>query len=196
MGLMFLGCATTDPEQPPDNAKQVGFRAPEVGTRAEWKTVANGEETSSVVLFAKEEIDGVMAYCWKNMEKEVASVFDLATMSFKGRWSLKNGEWLASARPNDGSMRFPLWAGKKYPANYLWSEKGGWNGRISTWVNIEAWEQVTVPAGTFEALRIIQQDEHFSYTHWYVPELGMGVKYIFSSSNAKRSGELVSIVKP
>ena len=64
MGLMFSGCATTDPEQPPENTRQVEFRAPDVGTKAEWKSVANGEETTSVVFFAKEVIDGEMSYCW------------------------------------------------------------------------------------------------------------------------------------
>ena len=196
LGLVFLGCATTGSQRPPEGAKLVELKIPEPGTEAEWKVVKNGEESIQSGVSTKEEIDGVLSFYWKNPEGEDTFIYELESMNVLGMWSHKNKEWLRRFKPNNGNKQYPLWAGKKYRASYNFSRKNGWSGQVTSWVNIEDWETVTVPAGTFETLKIVQGNKNYSYTHWFAPELGMGVKFKVTSKEGNRSGELLKVVKP
>ncbi len=91
--------------------------------------------------------------------------------------------------PNDARFSFPLWEGKKWKAKYkvktaIWEADYEVKGRVA------GWEKITVPAGTFDALKIVnkidwngQRTDQFrnlsgesTYTLWYVPEIKNFVK--------------------
>jgi len=197
LGLAFSGCATTGSQKPPEGSIIVEFSVLEIGTENEWKIVRNGKETIETTVLSKETIDGTPSYVWKNATGDMASVYDLETNNWMGRWSYSDNEWTVKARPHMGGKQFPLWAGKSYPANYNFWEKDGWSGYVMTKVKVEGWETITVPAGTFEALKIVQKSQYYSLTNWYVPEISDNVKFKYKSrSRGERSGELTKIKKP
>jgi hypothetical protein len=61
---------------------------------------------------------------------------------------------------------------------------------------VEGWETVTVPAGTFETLRIFQKGPNFSVTYWYAPKIGMDAKFESSNIEGERSWKLMKIIEP
>lgn len=196
LSLTFSGCVTTGSQNPPEAAKLVEFMVPEIGTEVEWNVVKYGEESIQSGLFSKKEIDGKLSYFWQNPTDETTSVYDLETMNWLGRWSHSDKKWVERAKPNNGHNQYPLWAGKSYTANFNYSKKNGWSGYVNTWVKVEGWETITIPAGTFEALKVVQKNKNYSYTVWYAPELRINVKYKINNKTGERSGELVKIAKP
>ncbi|HLK87250.1 MAG TPA: hypothetical protein VKT27_12165 [Candidatus Binataceae bacterium] len=84
------------------------------------------------------------------------------------------GTLIGSFDPNLGTFSFPLWAGKKWSQDWLLKTAAG---RI--WGNTRGealdWEQVTVPAGTLDALKlnIVYRTglSHVQMTCWYAPEV-------------------------
>ncbi len=196
LSLSFSGCTTTGPNLPPEDEKVVEFKAPEVGSVVEWKIVRNGEESIEQATLHKEEIDGKPVYFWKSPTDDITSIYDVDSMNWMGRWSHQKKEWLETAKPNNGSKQFPLWAGKSYTANYLYSKKGGWSGRVNSWVKVKGWEKTTVPAGSYETLRIEQKGKNFSTVTWYSPDLRINIKFKVTNRRGTRSGELLTITKP
>jgi hypothetical protein len=89
------------------------------------------------------------------------------------------GTLIGSFDPDLGTFSFPLWAGKKWSKDWLLKTA---QGRI--WGNTRGqaldWEQVTVPAGTLNALKlkIVYRTglSHMQMTCWYAPEVNALVK--------------------
>jgi uncharacterized caspase-like protein len=96
---------------------------------------------------------------------------------------------------NDGTKReyspmqpifsFPLEAGKTWSQKYRFSRSDGHQADHDATVTAVGWENVTVPAGTFKALKISAVSWYrnlkggtgrFVVNHWYVPEVKRPVK--------------------
>lgn len=105
-------------------------------------------------------------------------------MAFTKEWNrlvapgLDPGAWLTYS-PHDFAFSFPLWEGKKWQGSYTGQGRRGmpW---FTKWVEVERWESVTVPAGTFEALKIARATKVLGRqnrsTCWYAPEVHQAVK--------------------
>ncbi|HVB81025.1 MAG TPA: hypothetical protein VNE82_13895 [Candidatus Binataceae bacterium] len=84
------------------------------------------------------------------------------------------GTLVGSFDPDLGTLSFPLWPGKKWSKDWLLKTE---QGRI--WGNTRGqaldWEQVTVPAGTLDALKlkIVYRTglSNLQMTCWYAPEV-------------------------
>ena len=196
MHLAFIGCATSDCRLTPKNVRLVDLRIPDIGTKADWIILTEGEETIESGILVKEEIDGILSYYWKGPNREITSVYDLKTMNWMGKWSHKNKEWTRRATPHIGNKLFPLWAGKVFTSPFSYESKSGRSAQIKSLVTVEGWETVTVPAGTFETLRIFQEGPNFSVTYWYAPKIGMDVKFESSNIEGERSWKLMKIIEP
>jgi len=104
------------------------------------------------------------------------------------------GTLIGSFDPDLGTLKFPLWAGKKWSKDWLLKTE---QGRI--WGNTHGealdWEQVTVPAGTMNALKlkIVYRTglSNTQMTCWYAPEVNALVK-CDSTDPDFRSQELVA----
>ncbi|MGZ6195109.1 MAG: hypothetical protein ACXWML_07760, partial [Candidatus Binataceae bacterium] len=104
------------------------------------------------------------------------------------------GTLIGSFDPDLGTFNFPLWAGKKWSKDWLLKTE---QGRI--WGNTRGqaldWEQVTVPAGTLEALKlkIVYRTglSNMKMTCWYAPEVNALAKCDTTDADFK-SQELVS----
>ena len=86
--------------------------------------------------------------------------------------------------PVDPQFTWPLWLGKKWTGHFLRKDLGGNALPLLVQYRCDAWETVTVPAGTFEALRIWRRvrpategtflDQHEII--WYAPSIGYFVR--------------------
>jgi hypothetical protein len=75
---------------------------------------------------------------------------------------------------------FPLWEGKN------WKKRADWtleidafkrvNGSIYVVGEAKAWETITVPAGSFEAIKVIIKLPTSTSTCWYAPQVHRSVK--------------------
>ena len=103
----------------------------------------------------------------------------------------KDGEVLASVSPYHGRFNWPLEVGKTWRTRYFWTDKvlhPDWSG--SSWQDwaVVAWEEVTVPAGTFMAYKVVRTKGSWETAsedvdiQWYAPELQTAVKSVWHRS--------------
>jgi hypothetical protein len=110
-------------------------------------------------------------------------------------------EWNAATRA-DGAviesgtaiLRFPLRIGETHKTSFelLRPDRGAWQVRHERDVTVVGWEDVTVPAGTFRALRIEANGGYYRLdgpqrgtvksVYWYAPEVKRWVKYTFENT--------------
>jgi hypothetical protein len=88
--------------------------------------------------------------------------------------------------PVDPAFAWPLWAGKRWTAEFLLHDQGQSPIRVEARYHCDALEVIQVPAGTFRCLRIWRRDrvagpgnylERVSLD-WYSPEVGYLVRRI------------------
>lgn len=114
---------------------------------------------------------------------------DVATASYAA--CLKDGVLLSATSPHNGRFKWPLQVGNSWRARSQFIDKvlhPDWTGPIWQRFEVVAWEEVTVPAGTFTAYRVARtsaswdtaKDEDFAV--WYAPEPGLIVKQIETRS--------------
>jgi hypothetical protein len=130
-------------------------------------------------------------------------------------WNIVTDFRSGSFFPDSGVFRFPLRPGTAYASTYevVRPRNDTFDAKNSLAVTVVGWESVTVPAGTFRALKVeatgtaTRQDRshkrgpnsgtlHFVY--WYVPELKRWAKMTFEGVDrfgrpgAQESEELLS----
>ena len=64
------------------------------------------------------------------------------------------GKVIMSASPTDGRYRWPLSVGKKWNINFKFHLAGRKDITVPKHYEVEAFEKITVPAGTFESFRV------------------------------------------
>lgn len=88
---------------------------------------------------------------------------------------------------------FPLYAGKSWKQTYHWQslESSPTVGTTEMVGNVVGWERVTVPGGTFDALRVEVSNrswgkgsmhDEMKLTYWYAPEVKRFVKFDYQST--------------
>lgn len=105
-----------------------------------------------------------------------------------GEWSAADDRALHVLAPHDGRFHWPLWVGKRWSADYAESFANGGQAAMRASSVVEDLDTVTVPAGTFAALRIVRTlqrlDEPTAAVHtqviWYAPEIGVEVRQILA----------------
>jgi hypothetical protein len=105
--------------------------------------------------------------------------------------------------PHSGNLHFPLYVGKSYDASYTWENtKTGRRIKHERVARVVGWEEVSVPAGRFHALKIdvegpSQRLDAFGTGRtqtilWYAPEVKRWVKGFFEDGAGNReSSELI-----
>ena len=99
---------------------------------------------------------------------------DVETLNYMGATNLSGEAVGREYEPHRGILDFPLYVGKRYNVRYDFTNHGnGFTQRsFPTSVVVQAIETVTVPAGTFEALRLRRSGANFTSRIWYAPEIG------------------------
>ena len=107
-------------------------------------------------------------------------VLDAETRNWAG--CAADGKFLAEVRPHNGRFAWPLQVGKKWRAEPRWVDhvvQPDWSGQYWTDFEVVAYEEVSVPAGTFMAFKVeataSSSGDNYEIT-WYAPEVGAYVK--------------------
>ena len=114
---------------------------------------------------------------------------DVATASYAA--CLKDGKILSAASPHEGRFEWPLQVGNTWRARHQFIDRvlhPDWSGPSWQRFSVLAWEEVTVPAGTFMAYKVARTDGSWDtvkqeeYVIWYAPEPSLIVKLINTRS--------------
>lgn len=141
-----------------------------------WKNVVKETFAFQVSSVTDKEIQVVR----KAGSGAVATITETPDLNAVSVVSTSGNNFLYS--PDNGDYAFPLFVGKTYAANASYTRKNG-SGSYALSATVVGWEQVTVPAGTFTALKITREGFYKATTNlgsgtgkmkvtvWYVPEL-------------------------
>lgn len=97
--------------------------------------------------------------------------------------TLKDGKLIWKFTPHEGTYAWPLEVGKTWTATYAAEDpvrKRKWDRVREHWT-VAAYEEVTVPAGTFKAFRLEStpgENSGVRKTLWYAPEIHLFVKRV------------------
>jgi hypothetical protein len=142
-----------------------------------------GNYTLEVTFVGKSAIQGVNI-SRSERENDVTYTAEWNSVSTPTRVFLPERHWLD----------FPLRVGKKWNGDFemLRPRDGSFHVKFEREVTVVGWEDVTVPAGTFHALKIVSEgpaqrvDRSLSFrsrnTLWYAPEVKRWVKQISENS--------------
>jgi len=157
--------------------------------RVEYDTNTVSGVFSSEVTFANERVIQMVGHR-AGGEKEVDIAF---TAEWNQLASANNGIF----EPHQDLFRFPLQPGNTHDARYevRFPKQGAYHVRHERRVRVVGWEEVTVPAGRFRALRIESEgtfqrlDTTLTGTAkdvmWYVPQVKRYVKWTFENANPR-----------
>ena len=104
---------------------------------------------------------------------------DVETMNFMGSTDLSGEAIWREFKPHNGILDFPLFVGKRYNVLYDRTNHERRQTRsVRSSVSVQALETVTVPAGTFETLRLRHsgRNRNFVWHWWYAPEIGRWIR--------------------
>ena len=201
--LIATGCATgptveimMDPNAPVTEAPPV------YAVGSSWTTdhTVNGEtERVTSTIVEKREIDGrvvdVHSYSIPENSPGFAcdgangGMHDAVTHNWVG--CLKDGEVLASLNPHNGQYSWPLEVGRSWRSERTWTDNvlhPDYSGPGWEEYTVVSWEEVTVPAGTFMAYKVVRTKASWETTStdssisWFAPEVGGFIKGIWVRS--------------
>jgi len=196
--LAAYGCVATKPQKLPENVKLGEFKPQVPGTQLVLKVTKNKNTTNNKYIVAEDTIKGEAVFVEKQKDGKIGHVYDPQNNNWKGEWNFEKGEYIRKASPNVNALQFPLFVGKKYSANFDYSEKGGWSGRVYRTAKVEGIESLSVGSESYDVfkIRIVSEGGNVN-TMWYSPDLARSVKSIMESSQSGTSiSELVSIKLP
>ena len=95
--------------------------------------------------------------------------------------------------PADVRYHWPLWVGKTWSCRFVDRVRGGQALTMQADYHVEGLDRVEVPAGTFEALRVVRRlrlaepgaENRFltrTQVAWYAPELGIEVRQLLGDT--------------
>lgn len=98
---------------------------------------------------------------------------------------------VANSTPHAGNLKFPLRVGDSYPSAYesTFGPQRNWRAQHERIGRVVGWEEITVPAGRFRALKIVVEGDFRRLdvsvagktrtTVWYAPEVKRWVKFLY-----------------
>lgn len=116
-------------------------------------------------------------------------------------WNVVTDGRTGSFFPDTGLLRFPLSPGLRYSSHFevVRPRRDSFDAKDSLNVLVVGWEEVSVPAGTFRALKVEATGTYqrldkstnntggLHYVVWYVPQLKRWAKLVFETT-ARRGG--------
>ena len=157
--------------------------------RIDYETQRRGSAFTETVTFANQRIIEIVGDRRRD-DKEIDT-------TYTAEWNLISSRNSGIFEPDQELFKFPLRPGDAHDARYevRFPRQGAYEVRHARHVKVVGWEEVSVPAGKFRALRIESQgtfervDKSLSGTAkdimWYVPEVKRYVKWTFEASSFK-----------
>jgi len=127
-------------------------------------------------------------------------------------WNVVTDGRAGSFYPDTGLLKFPLQPGATYSTKYevVRPRQGQFDSKLAVNMKVVGWQQITVKAGTFRALKLEGTGTYervdkvkggagtIHYSIWYVPEIQRWAKFDFETKdqsgkvNQAQSEELLS----
>lgn len=85
---------------------------------------------------------------------------------------------LKEVSPHNGQLSSPLWVGKSWQAEHLYTRRDGSQAQQSRTWTVEARETISVPAGSFDTFRIKSVGKALTITLWYAPDINFYVRRV------------------
>ena len=177
LSLMFaVGCATTGPPffaVRADNPGPIPAGSSYVSERRDSGSFGSATVRQTFRALGEQNWQGRKVYASEGPEGTVLSeVPSLKWVAF-----VKEGKTLFSWDPPLG-YNYPLWVGKTWTEVYrITNHVSGKTSTVEIRWNVEAREEIKVPAGTFKVFRITNSDPTTEAITWWSPELGVFVKF-------------------
>jgi hypothetical protein len=118
--------------------------------------------------------------------------------TWTAEWNAVNDRLTGSFYPDSGVLRFPLKAGLHYTSQYEVARprrRESFRAKNTLEVSVVRWEDLTVPAGTFHALKIDARGTYERFDRrlrgplhivvWYAPEVRRWVKWVFENDSPR-----------
>lgn len=192
------GTYTVGPPASPSGqtpAATVGVPAPVWKAGDEWAYRYNSDGGAGTYVWEVariESLDGVDHYVIKAGTREIYyRTADLASSIEK-----VDGRVVRRDTPSRGHYAWPLTVGKTWEQSYRREQPVDrqTSERSSKWT-VDAEEQVTVPAGSFRALKITERNKNTGaliYEMWYAPDVKQWVKIREFLPSGLRERELIA----
>jgi hypothetical protein len=195
--LTLFACATPAaelPTEPPSSTIKADVGFPAVGTKWVGRIVSQSGPTVTLTYTVIE--DGT--YESKSVHRVVAGidtyVYDVATSNMIA--TLRRGKEVTSTAPHDGTFSWPLYVAKTWTATYTFNNRlqGMTVGPIHVEYRVTAYEDVTVPAGSWKAFKIESETGNNVFsTIWYAPDVKLTVKRINETTIGHPMGRTKSV---
>ncbi|KRT68363.1 MAG: hypothetical protein XU13_C0076G0008 [Candidatus Rokubacteria bacterium CSP1-6] len=181
--VLLAGCSTVATEPPAGRvAADMEFPAP--GTR--WITRSSDQSgktwTTTWNVLEEGSYQGKPAY--RVSDQLNTLVYDKTTRNWMA--TLRWDEELLAASPHNGSFAWPLEVGKWWASTYAYHDyqRGRRIPRAQITWKVEAYEDVTVPAGALKAFKLTGRSNVVNWTVWYAPGLKLIVKEVQERNTA------------
>jgi hypothetical protein len=151
-----------------------------IGTK--WRSVTNSAGGSKQQVFT---LTGTSSFSGKPVylvtDGNLTHLIDVATLNLMA--TMRSEKIIETSLPNNGVLSWPLFPGKTWTGTFdyvNYDDKSHFNGVSSTF-RVTGFEDVTVPAGTFRALKVEGTPVNASAyrTIWYAPVPGVLVKSVY-----------------
>ena len=176
LSVMFaVGCATTGPPFFAEKVDFPGFRPVGSTTTAERRdsgSFGTGTVQQTTKSLGEQTWQGRKVYAYEGQEGMV--LLEIPSSKFVA--FVKGTTPLISFDPPMG-FDYPLWVGKNWTTtNRITNHGTGKTSTVETQWNVEAKEEIKVPAGTFKVFRVTGTDPTTENTYWWGRELGIHIK--------------------
>lgn len=183
---LLVGCATTvavgqSPSEPPPEAVTAGPGFPAPGTTYTLRMTPEGGAARETKVTVLEEglFEGRQVY--RASDGSQVLVADKVTRNTIA--TLKGEQELFRFSPHEGTYSWPLWVGKRWIATYAFKDatRGRTWDRVQERWTVEAFEEVTVPAGTYRAFQLRSSpgvNSGVEKVLWYAPDIHLFVKRV------------------
>ncbi|MFC1877926.1 adenylate/guanylate cyclase domain-containing protein [Thermodesulfobacteriota bacterium] len=168
---------------------------PSVGTKYTYQIVTEKESYKRSFLVIDDGLfEGREVHRVSVLNRNEMIIYDKESKNWIGK--IFDDELVKGAKLHEDLYRFPLFVGKKYKSEYLFNNKA-MSGNISRTVVVKSFENVTVPAGTFKAFKIIAKHNGKKDIYWYSPRLKLYTKRItIHHRTGQSTRELIQYAKP
>lgn len=153
-------------------AKGVPVEFPPTGSDLVFvRTVGSHSETVHWRVQGEEQYKGRPVY--RLQDGKDYALYDAQTKSWVA--TFQHGR-LKVVSPHNGQLSSPLWVGKRWQSRFMYTKSDGSQvEERREWV-VQSHGPVTVPAGTFDAYRIVSPGKVLTINLWYAPKVKFFVK--------------------
>jgi len=197
VGAALTSCSTIEQTSDVDNSsaesEEIDLPAVEkpqdrvAGTKYVW--ITDGETTNMKII---EVDDGVITASLENGCQWKVDGWSYAPVL---EWTKCNGSSAYRKIRKSKGTPWPMQVGNRWSYSYTHVPETGNTARRTYRCNVETAENLVVPAGEFQAFKIVCKDRSVTNTYWHTSQHAAGlVKHISKTAKTTSISELVELI--